>query len=202
MNYINTMHCIYMMEKHPKVAFQNQELLPRKQHWSRHGHVGLHAWNTIELLLGASGKRWSVETEVRKRKYGNWSTEVRRKAAHGCLVPYRCQRREWLPGVSDSPVIDINSRKCVLRPCSQKVTQSLRCESRILDSIRLRQTSLTAILGSFAGDVFARRTVFSDHRTKFMYRVWVFPKHMRMHSCLKKTEGGNNFVYHITWIHG
>ena len=29
----------------------------------------------------ASGKRWSAETEVRKRKYGNGNTEVKRKAA-------------------------------------------------------------------------------------------------------------------------
>ena len=40
------------------------------------------------------------------------STEVRRKAASWCLVPY------WL----------------TLRPCSQKVTLSLWCESRILGS--------------------------------------------------------------------
>ena len=31
---------------------------------------------------GASGKHRSAETEVRKRKYGNRSTEVRRKAAY------------------------------------------------------------------------------------------------------------------------
>ena len=30
----------------------------------------------------------STETEVRKPKYGNQSTEVRRKAAYQCLVPY------------------------------------------------------------------------------------------------------------------
>ena len=50
--------------------------------------------------------------EVRKRKYGNGSTEVRRKAASRCLVPY------WL----------------TLRPCSQRVTLSLWYESRILGS--------------------------------------------------------------------
>ena len=36
----------------------------------------------------ASGKCWSVKTKVRKQKYGNGSTEVRRKATYQYLVPY------------------------------------------------------------------------------------------------------------------
>ena len=57
-----------------------------------------------------SGKRWSAETEVWKRKYGNRSTEVRRKAAYWCLVPY------WLMTVR----------------CRQWVTGFKRCESQVL----------------------------------------------------------------------
>ena len=40
------------------------------------------------LYTRASGKRWSAETKVRKRKYRNRSTEVRTKATYRCLVPY------------------------------------------------------------------------------------------------------------------
>ena len=58
------------------------------------------------LLSGASGKRWSAETEVRK-----W---------------------EEKPPISVWCLID--SRMCVLRPCRQKGAQSLRCESRVFGS--------------------------------------------------------------------
>ena len=58
----------------------------------------------------ASGKRWSTENELWKRKYGNESTEVRRKAAYQCLMSY------WLMTV----------------PCSLRVTVFRQCESRTL----------------------------------------------------------------------
>ena len=53
-------------------------------------------------------------TEIWKQKYWNQSTEVRRKVAYQCIVPY-----QWL---------------CVLRPCSQRMTLSLWCESQISKS--------------------------------------------------------------------
>ena len=38
---------------------------------------------------GASGKRWSAETEIQKRKNVNESTEVRRKATYQYLVHFK-----------------------------------------------------------------------------------------------------------------
>ena len=57
--------------------------------------------------MRASGKRWSAETEVRKRKYG-----IEKKVFSALLT-----------------------HKCVLRPCRQRGAQSLRCESRVFGLI-------------------------------------------------------------------
>ena len=70
---------------------------------------------SLDLYCRASGKHWNAETEVQKWKYGNWSTEVRKKATYRCLVRY------WLMNVCAE----------VLKA---KVTLSLRCESHILGS--------------------------------------------------------------------
>ena len=83
------------------------------------------SWHVVNQAVNSQG--WAYQTEgegsqaetlplgqvenaeVRNTKYGNRSTEVRRKTACGCLVAY------W-------------PRMCVLRPCSQRVT--LPCDVR------------------------------------------------------------------------
>ena len=65
--------------------------------------------------------------QVEMLECGNQSMEVRRKAAYRCLVPY------WM-------------QLCVLRPCSQKMTLSLQCESQILGSKTAANVAITMLV--------------------------------------------------------
>ena len=48
-----------------------------------------HAIRSVQLHVKGQVENAETETEVRKRKYENGSTEVRRKTAYWCLV-HKC----------------------------------------------------------------------------------------------------------------